>query len=311
MTNRETRRALKSQIADTARLRSLVASHPLMGPLLEQRQRDLEREVENYPVGEREARTILFFSGQPVIGSQAIDAEFAAHILLPFLDMVKTEYSAEKHGRVGERGPVRDEDEARLVITGLPRGSFGIELTQGQQSSALGEQQLSNALIRLTDALSSAGRSDEDFVHALEEVSPRVYGKLKEFFTTLHDHNAAIRMQTGDLEFSLDQERIAQAFNRVNSVVTTENQISKSGVFRGATLNTWRFDFRADDGEDISGKLATELTEQRVADMLQLTNQSCTARLKETRITTQGGAVRIRYELLDLVAGQAGAGVNP
>jgi hypothetical protein len=300
MTPRETRRALKSQIAATERLRQVVSGHPLMGPLLEQRQRALQEEVEQFPVGSKEARTVLFFSGEPVYGSRGIDAEFAAHALLPFLEMVKTEYSAAKHGRVGERGPRRDEDEARLVISGLPRGSFGIELEHGASNDLFSEEQLSDVLVRLTDALSAAGKSDEDFVHALENLSPRVYGRLKEFFKSLHDYNANIRMQTGDLEFSLDQNHVAQAFSRVNSVHTVENEVEKSGVFRGATLDTWTFNFRTDDGVTISGKLSPDLEESRAAEMLQLANQRSVAKLKETKVTTQGGAVRTRYELVNL-----------
>lgn len=300
MTHRENRRFLKREIAGSERLKGLVGHHPLMGPLLQQREEELRGELAAMPPGGREPRTVLFFTGSPVLGSRGIDAQFAATVLHPFLEMVKSEYSAEKHGNVGERGPRKDEDEARLLLTGLPRGSFGLELSQPESEDLFAGEQLSNILVRLTDLLSAAGKSDEDFVHALEDVSPRVYGRLPEFFRALRDNGANIRMQTGDLEFELDQDSIAGAVDRVSSVHTTESEEEVPGHFRGATLDTWKFDFRSDGGETISGRLSGDLEEGQVAQMLALTNQPCVARLKVTKVTTQGGAVRTRFELLNI-----------
>jgi hypothetical protein len=300
MTPREERRFLRRQIAESERLKGFAADHPLMGPLIAQREDELRQQLKDLPAGGREARTVLFFTGDPVYGSKGIDAHFASTVLLPFLEMVKSEYAAEKHGQVGERGPRKDEDEARLLLTGLPRGSFGLELSHPQSEDLFAEEQLSNVLVRLTELFSSAGKSDEDFVHALEEVSPRVYARLPEFFKSIHDHGANIRMQTGDLEFALDRDHVSEAFTRVNSVQQVESEVEKEGVFRGATLDTWKFDFRTNDDETITGRLAADLGEETVANMLKLTNRPCLARLKETKITTQGGAVRTRYELLNV-----------
>ncbi len=302
MTSREKRRFLKRQIAESERLKELAGDHPLMGPLVAQREEEFRQALQDLPAGGREARTVLFFTGDPVYGSKGIDAHFASTVLLPFLEMVKSEYVAEKHGQVGERGPRRDEDEARLLLTGLPRGSFGLELSHPETEDLFAEEQLSNVLVKLTELFSSAAKSDEDFVHALEEVSPRVYARLPDFFKSIHDHGANIRMQTGDLEFTLDKEHVAEAFTRVKSVHTIETEIEKKGMFRGATLDTWKFDFRTNDDETITGRLAADLSEATVADMLKLTNQPSIARLKETKITTQGGAVRTRYELLNVTA---------
>lgn len=300
MTPREERRFLKRQIAESERLKGFAADHPLMGPLIAQREDELRQQLKDLPAGGREARTVLFFTGDPVYGSKGIDAHFASTVLLPFLEMVKSEYAAEKHGQVGERGPRKDQDEARLLLTGLPRGSFGLELSHPQSEDLFAEEQLSNVLVRLTELFSSAGKSDEDFVHALEEVSPRVYARLPEFFKSIHDHGANIRMQTGDLEFALDRDHVSEAFTRVNSVQQVEREVEKEGVFRGATLDTWKFDFRTNDDEMITGRLAADLGEATVANMLKLTNRPSLARLKETKITTQGGAVRTRYELLNV-----------
>src|SRR5579862_761589 len=302
MTKRENRRFLQRQIVELERLKPFTTGHPLMEPLRTQREEAFRAELAQNPAGGSEARTVLFYTGKPVHGSQGIDAQFAAEVLSPFLEMVKTEYSATKHGRVGERGPRKDEHEARLMLTGLPRGSFGLELSEGPSDDLFAEEHLSSVLVRVTDLLASAGKSDEDFVHALDRVSPRVYGRVGDFFKTLNDSQANIRMQTGDLEFELDQPGISQALSRASSIQTVEEQIDVPGVFRGATLDTWRFDFHSDTGETLNGRLSEGLSEADVVSMLTLTTKQCVARLKQTKTTTRGGIVRTRYELLNLTA---------
>src|SRR4051794_25700659 len=128
MSQRESRRFAARQILEVERLRTLASGHPIMEPLLRQREQELRGALSNQPTERPDARTVLFFSGKPVRGSAAIDAQFVAAVLNPFLEMVKSQYSTLKHGNVGERGPRRDDDEARLLLSGTPRGSFGLEL---------------------------------------------------------------------------------------------------------------------------------------------------------------------------------------
>ena len=66
MTNREHRRFLKRQIAEAERLKGLARNHPLMGPLLSQREDELRERLAKMPPGGREPRTVLFFTGAPV-----------------------------------------------------------------------------------------------------------------------------------------------------------------------------------------------------------------------------------------------------
>jgi hypothetical protein len=300
MSTREHRRFIKEQILESERLGGLVKDHPIMGPLMLQREQRFRAELHELPPAGPEPRTVLFFSGDPVVGSRGIDAQFASAVMSPFLEMVKTEYAAEKHGHVGARGRRKDEDEARLLLTGLPRGSFGLELSQPFADDLFASEHLSGVLVRLADLFSAAAKSDEDFVIALEDVSPRVYTRLTDFFKALSTHGASLRMQTGDLEVVLEKEKIPQALERVSSAHEDNERIERRGVFRGATLDTWKFDFRDESGTIINGDLGAELSEEKVAEMLTLTNQTCTAILNEQRISARGTKAKPRYQLLDL-----------
>lgn len=88
MTHREDRRFLKREVLTARHLQALAGKHALMGPLMTQRLEGLEARLAALPPGGREPRTILFFSGRPVRGSEGIDAQFACAVLQPFLEMV-------------------------------------------------------------------------------------------------------------------------------------------------------------------------------------------------------------------------------
>jgi hypothetical protein len=217
---------------------------------------------------------------------------------------VKTQYSAQKHGRVGARGPRRDESEARLLLTGLPRGSFGLELSQPQPEDFIAAAQLSDTLVRLTEVIAAAADTDERFSVSLDHVSPRVLPRLKDFLGIVASNNASLGVESGELKVELPVNRLEAALERVGSAKTSDREVTLEGTFRGATLDSWRFDFRTDGeaGEVISGRIAQEVEDEAVTAMIQLTTKPCRAKLREITVTTSDGASRKRYELLALEA---------
>lgn len=80
MTTRSKRDALRVQLLDATRMKELSAGHPLMEPAFEVRERELRAQIEALPLGDKEARTVLFFSGEPVQGSMGIDVSFASRV---------------------------------------------------------------------------------------------------------------------------------------------------------------------------------------------------------------------------------------
>ena len=93
-----------------------------MSVALAERERELQEKIHALPLGNKEARTVLFFSGEPVQGSLGIDASFAGRVLEPFQNMVMADYADRWHGVVGSRGRRAGEAQSRLMLTGLPRG---------------------------------------------------------------------------------------------------------------------------------------------------------------------------------------------
>jgi hypothetical protein len=271
-----------------------------MSPALGQRKAEFEKQLKELPPPARQPRAVLFFAGGPVVGTRGIDAQFAANIVEHFVQMVKSQYSAVKHGGVGARGVRRGESEARLLLTGTPRGSFGLELSQPDAQDFLAAEQLSDVLAQLTKVIESAGRDDESFAFALDEVSPRVIERLKGFFKVASDNKARMRIVSGDLECQLDEQNVVQAFERVSAADTKDEIVGMPGIFRGATLDTWRFDFRIENGENITGRLGEDVTHDQALEMIHLTDSQCVGTFHQTLVKTRSGMLRTRYELTAL-----------
>lgn len=72
------------------------------------------------------------------------------------------------------------------------------------------------------------------------------------------------------------------------------------GIFRGATLDTWRFDFRTDNGENITGVLGDDVSHDEALAMIHLTDKACAATFHRTLVTMRSGTLRTRYELTAL-----------
>ena len=301
MNTREQRRFLVSELVQVEDFIQRVEGHPLMEPQYKQRANAIRKQLASLPEVGPEARTILFFRGKPVKGTTAIDAQFAANVLTPFLEMVKSQYAAAKHGKIGERGPRKDEDEARLLLTGTPGGSFGLELSAPHSDDLFADERLATVLVQVTRMIESAAESDEGFLLNLDDITERSFARLPEFFKVLKEENAELRMQTGDIEFELDQKRVTSAYERIQTSHTAIAEIEVEGRFRGATLDTWRFDFRTTEGEPLNGRLSSELSEDAVSKMLIKANQPAVARIKVTTTVTRTAAMRRRYELIELL----------
>ncbi|WPJ96973.1 hypothetical protein SH580_04530 [Coraliomargarita algicola] len=298
MTTRRTRDFIKTQLLETERLIELTGEHPVMALGLSQRKEELNEMLQQLPVGNKEPRTVLFFSGEPVVGSTGIDASFAGRILAPFQNMVMSEHAQRWHGALGSRGRRTGEEESRLILTGLPRGSFGLELSKANNEELFEEDQLADTLAHVTRLVESAGRSDEDFAAELDDTAPRVIQSLREFLKVVSEGHAGLRMESGDYRCTLNPVEASDAYDRVNSTQTSETVIQERGVFKGLLLESWRFDFVNDAGHKISGKLDDNLSKEQAVELLKnYTEEHCIADLVKTTVLFKNGKVRTSYTL--------------
>ncbi len=306
MTARAHREFLNVQLLETRRLKELAGGHPLMSRAFAEREAELTTQVESLPPGQKEARTVLFFSGEPVQGSMGIDASFAGRVLEPFQNMVMADYADRWHGVVGQRGRRSGEVNSRLLLTALPRGSFGLELTRAANDELFDETHLADTLAHVTRLVEAASRSDEDFATELDDTAPRVIQNLRNFLEVVAKGKAGLRLESGDYRCTMNPIQANDAFNRVAGTITSDESLSLKGTFRGALLESWRFDFITDEGQKISGKIDESLTPERLAALSrEFYDLPCIAVVVKTTVLFKNGRVRTTHLLENLEALEA------
>jgi hypothetical protein len=306
MTTRAQREFYKVQLLETQRLKEMVGDHPLMSVSFAEREQELLGKIAALPLGNKEARTVLFFSGEPVQGSVGIDASFAGRVLPPFQSMVMADYADRCHGVVGTRGRRPGEAQSRLLLTGLPRGSFGLELTRADNDELFEAGQLSDTLAHVTRLVEASARSDEDFAAALDETAPRVIQNLREFLEVIAKGRAGLRLESGDFRCTMNPVEANEAFNRVAGTITKEEPVKIPGVFKGVLLEEWKFNFVTQEHQRVSGKISENLTEEQVIGLNRtFFNERCKASLLKTTVLFKNGRVRTTHTLEGLEALEA------
>lgn len=301
MSTRSQREFLKVQLLEAQRMKEMAKNHPLMSVAFAEREQELLKQIEQLPLGGKEARTVLFFSGEPVQGSIGIDASFAGRVLGPFQSMVKTDYADRFHGMIGKRGRRLGETESQMLLTGLPRGSFGLELSKAENDELFEENQLADTLAHITKLVESSARSDENFAAELDETAPRVINNLREFLEVIAKGKAGLRIETGDFRCVMTPIEANEAYNRVAGTLTKEDTTTVHGVLRGVTLDSWNFNFLDEQNHTFAGKIDKNLTEEMVVSLNQkFFNQRCVASMLVTTVTFKNGRVRTTYTLTGL-----------
>ena len=265
------------------------------------RTESLKKELTELPSFPAIPSVILSLAGGPsIIGSQGIEAQLAARLLDPYQEMVKTQFSENSHGPVGQRGPRRGEEEARLFLTALPKGSFGLELSNPLIKDEKTSQELTKTLVQITRVIEAAGLSEEDFSAQIEEVSPRTLLRMKDFLGVLAKHETSLTIENGELRCELKQEQIAIAKQRVDETKTESDTVPLQGALRGVLLDSWRFDFLTTTGTQISGKISDDIDESTAAAWIRFINQPCQINVEDTTVTTPGGHIRHKYKVLNI-----------
>jgi hypothetical protein len=244
----------------------------------------------------------LLFAGGPVFGSVGLDAKFASKVLDSYQDMVANHFSVSRHGAVGSRGPRAGEGQARLCLTALPRGSFGLLLAQPQAEDFIAAAQLSDAMDQITSLIEAAASGDAAFTDTVERFHPRVLNPLERFLNALETQEASFHLRSATRQCELKTEQVRAAKSRVADTKPETEMIRLRGACRGVLLESWRFDFNPDGQPPISGVLADSVTEEAAKAMLALVDQPAEAEMRVTRMRTRSGFGRPAYELLSLQA---------
>lgn len=258
--------ALKGEAASVQGLLARLGDRDILSSIsLRQRLTQLQEEIARY---ERElptqANVALIFDGEPVEGSQSIDADFAGKALQTYQDLL-TKQVAVASGELRERGrlPQQAHDAARMHVTSLVHGSFGFVLQEaGSEQAALFESPAKAAVREVSNLLRTVSAPNEGpFEQLIEELDERVFSTLKRFVGIVFKGNATMRVAERDVELRLDPGSLERAYQRLSATDVSESEDVVVGELLGLVPIQRRFDFRSrDNGQVITGRVSQLLS---------------------------------------------------
>ncbi len=293
------RQRLKAQIIDTQFLLEAVVNHPFMSIGLSEKVTQLQGELDALPKELSEPTVELLFSGDAVSGSQGIKANFISKAVPPFQELVKAKVSKERLGRARRGEKVRREESSDLFLTALPRGSFGVELSQLKPNEVFDEAIVSKAIKDVIKLVANA-TSDENFEASLKDTTKTELVSLKKFLRGIAEENSILTMESGEVHLELSKEKVADAYQRVSSTITEEGEVILDGIFRGILLDSKRFEFQLLDGTRISGKVNEDISDLDMVEYKTFLGTHCDFHLRIYETTFRTGNEKKEYELLDI-----------
>ena len=271
---------------------------------LESRRDELRSWLEDHAAEPEEttASAALFFSGDPVIQTRGIQAEFGALAVNKFQDLI-TKMMAQEGGPLAGTGPVPNKSAARLHITNVTRGSFGFLLEEIEPQGQALDTSLKIAVDNATRLLTALGEPDEEgFRAVVETVDQRALTSAQDFFSLMRNNSAKFRLVAGQSDKSFTADAIALATDRANTTRVHTADERFGGQFLGALPHAHQFELRVITRPDpINGSVDRSIPASDLARMnRELTNQDVVATLKVRRVIRNGVTVRESFSLVGL-----------
>jgi hypothetical protein len=238
----------------------------------------------------------LMFAGEPVHGSRTIDASFGSNMLSIFQDIVTRKVAAEEIGSLGSRGPIPLQLETNLGIADVIRGSVGFVLEESSRNESLADTAIKKAIDDVTVVIEHAASSNPaDFEEIVEGLNARLLGALGNFFSTLEDNHATVRIVEDERDASLDSAAIRRARDRISSTEIIDKEDDNIvGRLIGVVPNLRRFELELAAGQIVRGAIAAEVA-SRYMDLISDPTHSIVGRRWRVKLRTR--EVRERNKL--------------
>jgi hypothetical protein len=211
--------------------------------------------------------TRLTFRGRPVIGSEAVFAEFGMAATQAFSEAV-TARAASLKEPVSEMGPIPNRDDYQLLVTGTAVGSFGFLLEEPGDNLLFGEESPVGKALRQTQQLfESTNGSDDDLTEATAALPARVIKEARKFLETLAAHDAVCNIAVGGHTFGFsDVGQVRRAVDRLDVRNIHQDDQSFFGSFLGVlpTARTFEFQVTSESNSVLRGKIASEVPDPTV-----------------------------------------------
>lgn len=298
--------------ADLAAVTALLAGRtedddPVGWLQLSSRKADIENELNQIEATPETKATVgLFFGGRPVFGSRGITAGFAGKAIDRYQDLVAKRYAALESGPLGDRGrmPISSSN-AKMLITEVARGSFGFVLEEAAETSSLFDTPIKKAVDDVSELIHRLSIADEEgFDAVVDTLDNRLLASLKDFFRTLDEAGATLKLVENQKEYVLQREDVERARARVDSMDEIGEQEQE---FTGVVYllpDSQRFELYENGTVrkgDVTMECLDELRGEAATIPPDVIGRLWRVRLKVREVRQRSGAAKVSYTLTQLI----------
>jgi hypothetical protein len=271
---------------------------------LEERRDELRKELDGIQKSvEKLASVALYFGGDPVEGSRAIEADFAANVLSSYQEIVTKVWSEGVREQSIEARKIPKE-ASHLHITDVVHGSFGFVLEEiDHKGIPLFKSALKEAMDKSVELILGIADQDEDlFSDVMAVMNVSVFTAVRNFYRVIRNSKAVFRLVEGNVDQTFDVVSVERAYERAEYTTTEEEEFDIEGELLGVIPIGRRFEFkRKDDGKVISGKVGLLFSQDYLdrVSKVQLTGRPCRGFFQKREIK-KTGRIREVYVLTKL-----------
>ena len=249
---------LLAELEELGKLLSMTPEAAVIDRMsLQGRREQVVSELDSFPRPARwPASAHLSFSGEPVVDRQGIFADFAGVAVDAFSKAV-TSLAASQHTILGKRGVIPNQEDYRLLVTGISHGSFGFEIEEvldNQSSFVQDESSVELAIDGVMSILESLIGDEEAIVDAIVDTDDRALADIRVFLQVLANYGAVCTLSFKNAAFGFrDVGQIHYGLARLAEDNLHEGIDVKSGHFQGFLPHSRRAEFVEEEtGEVIS-----------------------------------------------------------
>ena len=244
------------------------AGDPLMRASLTNRVAYLQQQIAAAEEAPTEvARLDVWFSGRAVYGSQGISTVFMKDTMQALVGMIQSS-TRDKVRRLKEEHRKATMPKGQFYVTALTHGSFGYELAyKDEQGSLFDDPAIVESIHSTMDVIQQATTTGLDVDALIQEQPIRMVSNLKDLFTALKKQGSTLRMESGSTAFALDSGHVERGFDNICLSDITEKEEEVLAVFKGALMESGKFEYTDADGKLVRGNISEDLSGEQIAEL--------------------------------------------
>ncbi len=253
---------LRSGLGEMDRLLAMMPGDAVISRMsLESERAKIAAELAAFTVPARwPATAYLTFNGDPVEGSRGIDAGFAHQALEKYEGAVASA-GASLVGPLKGKGPIRNRENYRLLITNVATGSFGFEIEEANPTDGPDPSPTERGIAQVHTLLKTSASTDDDEDDTIATVHPRVLSNVHGFLKIVADNQATCSLAfNGDRFRFRDTAQVRKSLDILNPTNIRMEQREYLGSFLGYLPESRRAEFVIyETGETLSGRVAASV----------------------------------------------------